>query len=299
MKLATTTGDFGAYTTTQQESMRLIAQTDFKYLDYNFGVDFNRKNGAYSADLDAHVADILRTADELGFTFVQSHAPMGKPLADESGEFAEATIRSIEAAGKLGIPSIVVHSGYLPKISKEECFELNKKFYEKLFPTAEKYGVNILIENFNKMSVPDMYWIDNAADQRALIDLVDHPLFHACWDTGHGNMQETPQHEALAMLGSHVMAIHVQDNYGNTDAHMAPFFGTLSLDSLITGLKNIGYKGYFTFESGNILLPAKSRRKFDGEEKLATPPAELRVKAEQFLYEIGKCALSAYDMFEE
>ena len=66
---------------------------------------------------------------ELGLTFVQAHSPMGKPLAPGNDEFTEATKRCIESCAELGIPNIVVHSGYIHKISKEEAFERNKVFF--------------------------------------------------------------------------------------------------------------------------------------------------------------------------
>ena len=199
----------------------------------------------------------------------------------------------------LGIPNIVVHSGYAPNLSVEETFERNKAFYGELLPVAERFGVEILTENFNRMYKPDVYWVDSAEDLRALIDYIDHPLLHACWDAGHGNLQELPQDQALRLLGSHVHALHVQDNLGDKDTHIAPFFGTLNLDALMHGLADIGYSGYFTFEASRMLLPAAQRRPFAADGRLACAPVELRVKAEALLYEIGRTVLDQYGCLEE
>ena len=301
MKLATTTGDFAAYADTQTMCMRLIREAGFCWLDYNFGMDLGRKNGVFGPDPAAHLTSVLREGERLGTAFVQAHAPMGKPI--ERGayhrDFVEMNLRCIESCAVLGIDRLVIHSGYEPGISKEECFARNRDFFMELLPAAEKYGVTILVENFNKMCVDGLYWIDNAPDLLALIELVDHPFFHAVWDAGHANMQDMPQDEALRILGSHVMALHVQDNMGDTDAHMAPFFGTMNPDSLMRGLLDIGYRGYFTFEAGNFFLPANKRRPFAGETRLRTVPLEMRLKAESLLYEIGKTILSAYGCFEE
>lgn len=299
MKMATTTGDFSAYTSSQKESMEYIRKAGFRHADYNFGMDYKIRGGVYTADWRGYLEDVKEHAQKLGLNFVQSHAPMGRPIASDNREFIEDTKRCIESCSILGIKNIVVHSGYLPDISKEECFEKNKVFYDELLAFAEQFDVNVLVENFNKMCIENMYWIDNAAELRELIDYVDHPLFHACWDTGHGNMQETPQHEALKILGEHVYALHVQDNFGNDDSHMAPLCGTLNLDSLIYGLKEIDFKGYFTFEAGRIFLPADGKRPFDGDKKIPQAPLELRIKAEALLYEIGKYILGAHDCLEE
>jgi len=301
MKLATTTADYRAFAASQEEAIRHISSAGFRYLDYDFCTDYNDQNGIYANDWREHMARVKALAEELGILFVQAHAPMGRPIVRGDGyqPFIDATNRSIECAAMLGVKNIVVHSGYELGLTKEECFARNKEFFDALLPTAEQYGVNILVENFNKMCVDGMYWIDNAPDLRAFIDYMDHPLVHACWDVGHGNMQEMPQDESLRILGHHVYALHIQDNYGNADQHLAPFFGSMNLDSLMHGLQEIGYKGYFTFEACRFFLPEKSKRPYDKDTRLLKAPIDLMDKAEAFLYEIGKTILSAYDCYEE
>ena len=299
MKLATTTNDFYSFTKSQTEAMEYISEAGFRYLDYNFGCDYNRRDGIYSNDFEGHIANVKKKADELGVKFVQSHSPMGKPLLDADGKFLADTMQCVKACGALGIPNVVVHSGYDVGLTKEECFERNKKFFMPLLEAGEYYNVDILVENFNKMSKPDVYWIDNAPDLLEIIEYVDHPRFHAVWDAGHGNMQDMPQDEALRLLGHHVEALHIQDNMGDRDTHLTPFFGTLNLDSVMHGLLDIDYKGYFTFEAGNMFLPANKRREFTKDTRLARAPLDLKIATEHFLYEIGKSVLSAYDCFEE
>ena len=301
MKLATTTGDFSAYTTSQCDAIRWIRYAGFRYADYNFHMDAAAQQGIALPDWKKQMEAVRRTAEEIGITFVQSHAPMGKPLVQDEHypRFMELNRRCIEACAMLGIPNIVVHSGYAPNLSVEETFERNKAFYGELLPVAERFGVEILTENFNRMYKPDVYWVDSAEDLRALIDYIDHPLLHACWDAGHGNLQELPQDQALRLLGSHVHALHVQDNLGDKDTHIAPFFGTLNLDALMHGLADIGYSGYFTFEASRMLLPAAQRRPFAADGRLACAPVELRVKAEALLYEIGRTVLDQYGCLEE
>ena len=149
------------------------------------------------------------------------------------------------------------------------------------------------------MNKENLYWIDNAPDLLAQIEYVDHPLFQAVWDAGHNNMQEMSQAEGLRILGSHVKAIHVQDNMGDRDTHMTPFTGNMSMDSLMQGLLAINYQGYFTFEAGNPFLTADKRRSSEGEERLRKVPLGLRIEAEKLLYQIGKYTLQAYGCFEE
>ncbi len=298
MKLATTTGDFYQHTGSQKESLKLIHEAGFRYADMNFGIDAAKRTGIYSDNFEAYFEDINKSCDEIGITLVQAHSPMGKPLVDGNVQFLEDTIRCVDACGAWGIPNLVVHSGYLPDISTKECFAKNKEFFSRILDVAEKYGVNILVENFDKMSRDNVYWIDNAPDLLSMIEYVNHPLFHAVWDTGHANMQEMPQDEALRLLGSHVRALHVHDNHGAHDEHLVPFLGSLNLDSLMTGLLDIGYDGYFTFEVGRFFNHPSKRRQFERETKLLNEPLNLRKSFERYLYELGKCVLETYGCYE-
>ena len=297
MKLATTTGDFSAYTNSQAKALAYIRQAGFRYADYGFSVDYRRRDGIYSERFDNYVNEIQEATDALGIRLVQAHAPLGRPLVDES--LLTDTLRCVDACGAWGIPNLVVHSGYVRGLSPEETFERNKAFFLPILNRAEKYGINILVENFNKMDVEGLYWIDNAPDLLRMVDYVNHPLFHAVWDVGHANMQEMSQDEALRLLGKHIKALHIQDNMGDKDAHLVPFLGSLNLDAVMNGLRDIGYDGYFTFEVGGFFTPAEQRRPYTRDARLASAPLALKLAFERYLYELGKCVLEAYDCFEE
>ncbi len=288
MELATTTGDFSAIAENQLKAIEYIAESGFHYIDYTFGPDYRLRNGIFSSDMDGYIKSLKEKCDELGVNLIQSHSPMGTPLDDKDGSFLNDTLKCIEACGKLGIRNIVIHSGYIRGLTKKQALEKNKEFYEKLLPAAEKYEVTILTENFNKMCFEDLYWIDNATDLLELVEYVNHPLFHVVWDTGHGNMQKTTQEEALKLLGNHVKALHVHDNNGLADQHLCPFFGTMDTASLMKGLKDIGYDGYFTFEADNFFcMPSIKKAGFEID-------LELKLKAEKLLYNIGWNILKDY-----
>lgn len=299
MKLATTTNDFFGYTGSQIKALEHLRAAGFKYADYNFGGDFRDRTGVYSEDHESFFGEVAEAAARIGIKLVQAHSPMGKPLVDDGGAFIADTIRCVEACGYWGIPNLVVHSGYLPGLTPEETFERNKLFFMPILRAAERSGVNILVENFNKMHREGLYWIDNATDLLRQIEVVDHPLFHAVWDAGHANMQEMPQDEELRLLGSHVRALHIQDNMENADTHLAPFLGTMNLDAVINGLIDIGYDGYFTFEVGGFFTPAGKRRKYERDTRLSGAPIALKDAFERYLYELGSIVLQAYGLYEE
>jgi len=295
MKLATTTGDFTKFTS-QQEAMKYIADAGFKYVDYNFCIDWRRKDGFYGENPEEHLASVKETAKNLGLTFVQSHAPMGKPLTDR--EVVEATKYSIKISAELGVKNIVVHAGWEEGMGKEENFAKNKIFFDEILKFAEEYDMNILLENFNIMCIENTYWADNAPDILEMVEMVNHPLFHVCWDTGHGNQQPLSQYESVKIIGKHLYGLHVHDNQG-LDSHILPFFGSVNFDALMYGLSEVGYKGYFTFEADNMFLQPFERKTFEKDDRLMLVPLDLRIQAEKLLYNIGKHILSSYDCFEE
>ena len=299
MKLATTTGDYSAYTDSQTFALEHIRRAGFRYADYNFCMDYDHKNGVYSQNYEEYFQTVSECSEKIGIRLIQAHAPMGTPLEDPDGKFLADTLRCVDACGVWRIKNLVVHSGYLRGLSPQETFAKNRAFFVPLLERAEKYGVNILVENFNKMHIDGLYWIDNAPDLLRMIECVNHPLFHAVFDVGHANMQNMPQDEALRMLGGHIRALHIQDNMGDKDRHLVPFLGTLNLDAVINGLLEIGYNGYFTFEVGRFFTEPEKRRQYPKSTRLAAAPLELRDAFERYLYELGKCVLEAYHCFEE
>ena len=298
MKLATTTGDFGGYTQDQSKSIEWIAESGFRYIDYNFHTDYCLRNGCLGKNAEQYMDMLKRCEERLGVKIVQAHAPIGNPFMENGDALTEATILSVNACAKLGIRDLVIHSAYAPGLSREETIEKNKDFYMPILREAEKHDISILTENLYKMTEPNTFWIDNAKDLLALIEYVDHPLFQAVWDTGHANMQETSQAESIRLLGRHLRGLHVNDNFGEVDSHIPPGFGTMNLDDLLCGLRSIGYDGYFTFEAFNFFDGAPPKRRFDADKRLASLNLETRKKAEDLLYGIGKNILSAYHCFE-
>ena len=130
MKLATTTSDFSSYEMDGYASVKAIADAGFRYIDYSFQYDYDRRSGLQAGDWRPYADKLLKLADERGLQFVQAHAPMGSPLV-KNGQyesFMQLTKQSIEAAAYLGIPNIVVHSGYVKDMSKEETFKKNVLF---------------------------------------------------------------------------------------------------------------------------------------------------------------------------
>ncbi len=305
MKLATTTGDFRDCDYYKQ--IQLLHDAGFRYIDLSMYSPMKDDPLLLREDWREAANKLRVLATSRGMTFVQAHSPAGNPLDEEKlDELVAITVRSIEVCGALGIPNIVVHAGWerdkAKDVGKEEYFERNRAFFRRLFPAMEVNGVNVLVENSTRANMGTRYYLYTGADMRAFIEYVDHPLFHGCWDTGHGNC-EGGQYDQLVALGEHLYGVHINDNRGERDEHLLPFFGTLNMDDVMHGLLDAGYKGVFTFEASSSLRPAKywlgKRRPFGRDTRLAEPALFMQEELERLLYRMGVYILKSYDCFEE
>lgn len=303
MKLATTTEDFTRFCKTNLERLEHIAQAGFRYVDINLYTEEGNPEIFLADNWRDNVIKIKEHAERLGLTFVQSHAPGSNPFGKNADyrHIIDIIRRSIEVCGMLGVDRTVLHNGYSDEFSKDEFTEKNVRFFSELYPVAEKYGVNILCENSTRKNMGNTYFPNTG---EALLDFVraaDHPLVHACWDTGHCNC-EGNQYEHLAVLGKDLYALHINDNSGRGDEHIIPYFGTLNLDDVMHGLIDAGYNGYFTFEAGTTLRSAKywqgDRHEYPSDTRLAEPQLFMQDRLERLMYEIGEYTLRAYGVLE-
>ena len=311
MKLVTSTGDFSGYVDTVTEKIRHFKGSKFKYINLE-------QTGTIPEFLDDDDSGWQRLAQEwaeaaeyAGVTYVVSHAPCLNAYQDLTEEtynvYLRAIRRSIEICHILNIPRIVVHACPHESFTAAEFYEKNRKFYGDLFDLAEKYNILVLTENMdNCMYHP----LSTGKELREFVDYVNHPLLGVCWDTAHGNInlksRKLGQYENIVAIGDKLKGLHISDNFGDVHHHSWPFAGIINFDSVMQGLLDVNYDGYFTFEASYTLLHEKNipyhRQSWvhNGEivTKLLSPSVELKKMAVDLLFETGKHILTTYDCFE-
>jgi len=317
MKLATTTLDFYPYCNSICQSMTYVSDAGFRYIDLSFDGIENMEEQLFGENWKADVEKIKKHADKLGVSFVQSHAISGCNVyypGAQREQILQKVKRCIEVCAELGIPNTVLHEQIFRDFDINGFFEANKNFIEELYPVMEKYGINVLIENGPKKHFLETYYTDepienpkylcgfvNGQIMKDFIEYVNHPLVHACWDTGHANM-DGMQYGDILILGKELHALHVHDNNGEWDYHTLPYLGTMNLDDLMNALIDSGYNGYFTFEAVNVLKQPNywlgMRRKFEKDNRLASPKLFMQADVEKLMYHIGKHILESYGCFE-
>ena len=298
MKIVTTTGDFDVVFETFEEKVEAMHKCGYKCIDISF---FNKERVLefMTPDWQDKVKKLGEFAGGLGMEFVQSHTPYVAFGAEITQESIDLTYRSIEVAGMLGVKNTVIHPA-CPTAHPEQEFEFIKNF----LPVLEEYNINLLLENAPNHSVraggekPDRYY--TGEQLLSLIEYINHPNVHACWDTGHANLvgeEKSLQREGILALGSHLKAIHFNDNNGFMDLHLLPFGGTLNVDEVMCALKEIGYDGNFTFECSIFKAPDpyyREKRSGEKEGAMVFLPAEFKTKEQKMVYETGIAILNHY-----
>lgn len=312
MKLSMATSSLTCYIDAgidEKTTLQAMKDSGFTCLDYEI------TDAMLEGDYEQRAAEKKAMLEELGLTTPQGHAPMYNPLnPPEDIDLIDLYTRTLKFCKVIGIPQVVIHPGAFKGNTREEFFEKNVAFFRRLIPAAEETGVGVLIENIGNYADPHCLW--TGADLREMLDRVDHPLFTACWDVGHANHfwpEHGNQYDSIVALGDKLTALHVHENCGyfeeprkhhRIDMHTVPYSSVhspLSFDAVLQGLKDIGYKGTFSFE---CLFPAKKGQAsfvYKGEQvtRLQMLPLSLWTKANAVVYEMGKYMLETYDMFEE
>lgn len=248
MKLVQMTGQlskrFG-----DEKAIRMIKEAGFDGYDlsmtgYNHDLLFNNDNYV------EYVKNLRKVADEIGLPCLQTHSPSPTMRTREQiMPLVDMFKRAIEITSLLGCEITVIHPGAF--LSAKE----NKEFYDKLLPTAQKFGVKIAIENMFKWkdateteTVPAS--CGTADDFVEHMEIISHPNFTACMDVGHASMvncEGAPK--IIKALGKHIGCLHVHDNDLYDDLHTFPFVGKMDWKAVCGALKEVGYKGHFTYEA--------------------------------------------------
>ncbi|MFC1671940.1 sugar phosphate isomerase/epimerase family protein, partial [Planctomycetota bacterium] len=122
---------------------------------------------------------------------------------------------AFQVASKLGVGTIVLHSGYdlTPKEGFFEGLWLDKtsEYWRSEIVRWEEAGIRVAIENYYEMT-PDLLV--------EFVDRVESPSLGLCFDIGHWNLySEASLEDWIRKMGNRLFHIHVHDNDGEADTH--------------------------------------------------------------------------------
>lgn len=212
----------------------------------------------YSSDPFGEAKKLRELSEEIGIPCLQSHAPFTCIRdAAHADEYRKTELEpAVRIAGILGCPVIVVHPGN--DLSVETNYE---HIYKPLLEIARPLGVKIATENMwnydDKMQITSKNvacaTVENFCRQ---VDIARDEYMTACLDIGHAEITDAPGAVAMIKgLNKRIGALHVHDVDKINDLHVLPFSSNAAVawDPIIDALREIGYKGAFTFEADNSL----------------------------------------------
>jgi sugar phosphate isomerase/epimerase len=150
-------------------------------------------------------------------------------------DLRQATVRccleSLELAAFLEAGHLVFHVGYLPQIYPEAAVEETKEALAEslraVLDRAEELGVTVVVEN--GWNGPNHPIITSAKEHAALVEAMASPALGALFDIGHAHTFGTELSEDMGLLKAHLRALHLHDNHGVEDEHLALGQGTVPL----------------------------------------------------------------------
>lgn len=94
--------------------------------------------------------------------------------------------------------------------------------------------------------------ISNTDALLRLMDAVDNDDFGAVLDTGHQHAQKEILPLSVEKLGGRVHYLHVSDNDGQTNQHLALGRGTVDWDGVFMALRKHNFSGYVAVDVGHV-----------------------------------------------
>ncbi len=237
------------------EGVRKIAAAGFDAIDLNLSDWCFPKTPFIGDRWESWVREIGDAAGECGIPFSQAHAPI-YPWLDETGSdvFLDLlTERTLKTCEMLDIPFAVCHPrfpkvGCLPE-NHAEIREANVLWFSKWAALAGDCGVSLAVENlFDFFNGRITSYGRNADELIDLVDAVGSDHLGICLDTGHANIVGHDPADMLRTCGPLLKVLHIHDNDGKSDQHVAPYVGNIDWPAFAQALRDTDFQGVFSLE---------------------------------------------------
>ena len=154
--------------------------------------------------------------------------------------------RSLRNAASLGAKSVVLHPGThgaLSWVRPGEDWRANRQSIERLHRFGDRLGVEVTVENISAN-----YAILGRVEDflRLYHEWGDAPSMTL--DIGHSHVKGQTE-EYLRKLGRRIRHVHVNDNKGDFDTHLAVGSGTIRWRRVLRALLETGFDGDLVIES--------------------------------------------------
>ena len=257
-----------------EEGYKAIGECGFTAIDWNLDHAVKRKdleNGSYKGksilerpldEVIDYYAQELAVIRKNGLVITQAHAPFPAyiPARPEILDYMiEIFKRNIEYCDYCGCKNLVIHGISLGMTdldnTPESIYNLNLKLYTSLIPTLQRTNVTVCLEDLFT-GYNGFCFAGHCADGRKAAEFIDllndragKECFGLCFDVGHCNLLRLDFREYIPILGKRIKCLHIHDNGGIKDNHMAPLTGTVNWTTFCEAMKQIGYENDLSFET--------------------------------------------------
>lgn len=167
--------------------------------------------------------------------------------------------QSLEAAKEMNAKAVVFHTGYHPALNSEtyvaQWLETNEKFWSEVL--AANPELNIYLENTFE-ATPEVL-------ERLSERLCKYENFGICLDYAHACLTKTAPEEWAKRLGRFVRHVHINDNDGVSDLHLAWGDGVLNRDTFYRCYETYFHEATVLVETGTREATVRSLRKLKEE----------------------------------
>ncbi len=198
------------------------------------------------------IEDALSTSD----MEVQVHAPLNDiNIASINPEMKKASVKeiekSIELGSMIGADIVTVHPGLYSPLSRywDGTIELAKDSLAELKDLSDEYGVKLAVEN-----LPDM-WLSICSKPEEMRNFLKELNLDLCLDIGHAHTADSLDR----FLKFSPINVHLHDNHGDQDKHMALGEGQIDIKNSLHSLD--GYEGNLVIEGRAMKELKKSKKR--------------------------------------
>lgn len=187
--------------------------------------------------------------------------------------------RAVDATSALGAPVLAgpfcSPVGYLPgRRRRGDEWKRAVDGLRELGPALDSAGVTLAVEPLNRF---ETFFLNTAADGRALCEEIGHPRIGLLFDTFHANIEEKSMGAALAACGPRLKHVHSCENDRG-----APGSGHVEWGEVFAGLGQLGYDEWLVIESFGSRIPDLAAATCIWRD-LAATPEELAIDGLRFL----------------
>jgi len=174
----------------------------------------------------------------------------------------------IKFAGKINASYISMHFGkfyWFPfeDVMRRRTLDRFIEFIEPIVELCKDHDIVLALENLYPLTSNDNYYYlgDNIYDFEYLFNNIDSPYLKMCFNTGHANLAEGIE-EYIDKLNHKFLNIHLSDNLGAEDEHLAPGAGEINWNTFFEKMLNTNFNGPFVAECLDI-PPHEVIKKFE------------------------------------